>query len=99
MGSRVKIRSIEVFVLCAADSERPHWVSNFIVPRANEILIKLKTDSDIEGFGMATSYTPVEPIVEAFRGGIAEVILGSDALAPERLYQKLFGLTSQRLAY
>ena len=95
----MKIRSIEVFVLCAADSERPHWVSNFIVPRANEILVRLKTDSGIEGFGMATSYTSVEPIVEAFRGGIAEVVLGSDALAPERLYQKLFDLTSQRVAH
>ena len=99
MGSRVKIRSIEVFVLRAADSERPHWVSNLIVPRANEILVRLKTDSGIEGFGMATSYTSVEPIVEAFRGGIAEVVLGSDALAPERLYQKLFDLTSQRVAH
>ena len=94
----MKIKTIEVFALHAPDSERPHWVSNFIVPRANEILVQLKTDSGIEGFGMATSYTSVEPIVEAFRGGIAEFILGSDALAPERLYHRLFGLTSRRLA-
>src|SRR5262245_65149287 len=36
---------------------------------------------------------------EAFRSGIGEQILGSDPLAPERLYRKLFALTSQRLAH
>jgi D-galactarolactone cycloisomerase len=34
----------------------------------------------------------------AFRNGIGEQILGADALAPERLHQRLFDLTSQRLA-
>jgi hypothetical protein len=48
---------------------------------------------------LATSYTGVGQIVEAFRSGIGEQIHGSDPLAPERLYQKLFTLTSQRLAH
>jgi L-alanine-DL-glutamate epimerase-like enolase superfamily enzyme len=46
-----------------------------------------------------TSYTAVEQIAGAFRSGIGEQILGIDPLAPERLYQKLFALTSQRLAH
>ncbi|HZP93848.1 MAG TPA: mandelate racemase/muconate lactonizing enzyme family protein [Burkholderiales bacterium] len=95
----MKITHLEAFLLRAPDTGRPHWVSNFIVPRANEILVRMRTDSGIEGFGMATSYASAEPAAQVLRGGISELVLGADALAPERLYQKLFALTSQRLAY
>jgi D-galactarolactone cycloisomerase len=94
----MKISQLEVFILRAPDTGRPHWVSTFLVPRANEILVRLRTDEGVEGFGLATSYTSVEPAATAFRNGLGEQILGADALAPERLYQRLFDLTSQRLA-
>jgi L-alanine-DL-glutamate epimerase-like enolase superfamily enzyme len=95
----MQITSLEAFILQAPDTGRPHWVSNFIVPGANELLVRLRTDQGIEGFGMATCYTSIDPVVQAFRSGIGELILGADALAPERLYHKLFALTSQRLAH
>ena len=94
----MRIAELDVFVLRAPDSGRPHWVSHFIVPRANEILVRLRTDDGVEGFGLATSYTSVEPIVEVFRSGIGELIIGSNPLAPEQLYESLFSLTWQRLA-
>jgi len=94
----MRITELDVFVLRAPDSGRPHWVSHFIVPRANEILVQLRTDDGIEGFGLATSYASVEPIVEVFRNGIGELIIGSNPLAPEQLYESLFSLTWQRLA-
>jgi D-galactarolactone cycloisomerase len=94
----MRITELDVFVLQAPDSGRPHWVSHFIVPRANEILVRLRTDDGVEGFGLATSYTSVEPIVEVFRSGIGELIIGSNPLAPEQLYESLFSLTWQRLA-
>jgi D-galactarolactone cycloisomerase len=94
----MKITELEVHILRAPDEGRPHWVSHFIVPRANEILVRMRTDEGLEGIGLATSYTPIEAPIKAFRGGIAELIVGQDALAPERLYQRLFALTSQRAA-
>ena len=93
------ISSLEIHILRAPDTGRPHWVSNFIVPRANEILVRMRTDEGLEGIGLATSYTPIEAAVQAFRSAIADQIIGEDALAPERLYQKLFSLTWQRLAH
>ena len=72
--SNMKITNLEVFILRAPDTGRPHWVSNFIVPRANEILVRLKTDEGIEGFGIATSYTPIEAAIHTFRTGIGEQI-------------------------
>ena len=95
----MKITQLEVYVLRAPDTGRPHWVSHFIVPRANELLVRMRTDEGVEGIGLATSYGSIGPVVKCFRSGIAELILGADPLAPERLYQKLFALTSQRLAH
>ena len=52
----------------------------------------------VEGFGLATNYTDISPIAKVVKDGLADEILGMDALAPETLYQKLFGLTSNRRA-
>ena len=95
----MKITKLEVYILRAPDTGRPHWVSHFIVPKANEILVRMHTDQGIEGIGIATSYTPIEAAIKAFNTGIAELIIGADPLAPEQLYQKLFALTWQRLAF
>ena len=95
----MKITKLQVYILRAPDTGRPHWVSHFIVPKANEILVRLQTDEGIEGIGLATSYTPIEAAIHAFRSGIGDLIVGADPLAPEQLYQKLFGLTWQRLAH
>ncbi|MCC7486718.1 MAG: mandelate racemase/muconate lactonizing enzyme family protein [Burkholderiales bacterium] len=94
----MKITALEVYILRAPDTGRPHWVSHFAGPRANEILVRMRTDEGLEGVGIATSYTPIEAAVAAFRSGIADLVIGADPLAPERLYRKLFGLTSQRVA-
>jgi L-alanine-DL-glutamate epimerase-like enolase superfamily enzyme len=94
----MKITQLEIHILRAPDNGRPHWVSNFIVPRANELLVRMRTDQGVEGFGLATNYTPMDAVVKAFRTGISDLIIGQDPLAPERLYQRLFALTSQRLA-
>ena len=94
----MKIAKLDIYILRAPDMGRPHWVSNFIVPRANEILVRMHTDEGVEGVGLATSYTPIEAAIKAFRSGIAELVVGADPLAPERLYQKIFALTSQRIA-
>ena len=94
-----KIVGLEVFVLRAPDDHRPHWVSHFIAPRASEVLVRMRSSEGVDGFGLATSYTAVGQIVEVFRSGVGEQILGMDPLAPERLHQKLFALTSQRLAH
>jgi L-alanine-DL-glutamate epimerase-like enolase superfamily enzyme len=95
----MKITKLEVFTLRAPNEARPHWVSHFIVPKANETLVRLHTDAGLVGVGMSTNYGSLEAVEDAFRSGVGELILGADALAPERLYQKLFALTSQRIAH
>ena len=93
------ISDLDVFLLQGPENVRPHWVSNFTVPTANEILLRLRTDDGIEGFGLATSYTNAEPILHVFRSGITERLIGANPLAPEHIYEDLFSLTSKRLAH
>jgi D-galactarolactone cycloisomerase len=94
----MKITRVEVLALRAPAPERPHWTSHFIVPTANEILVRLYTDEGIDGFGLATSYVPIDFALKAWKGGLAEQIVGEDPLAPERLYAKLFALTTSKTA-
>jgi L-alanine-DL-glutamate epimerase-like enolase superfamily enzyme len=98
LPAAMKITRLEAYVLRAPDDGRPHWVSHFVVPKANEILVRMHTDQGIEGIGIATSYTPIEAAIHALSSGIGELIVGADPLAPEALYQKLFALTWQRVA-
>jgi L-alanine-DL-glutamate epimerase-like enolase superfamily enzyme len=95
----MKITNLQVYILRAPDTGRPHWVSHFTVPKASEILVRMQTDAGVEGIGLATSYTPIEAAVHAFRSGIGELIVGADPLAPEQLYQNLFALTWQRRSH
>ncbi|HSN38792.1 MAG TPA: hypothetical protein VLT92_01245, partial [Burkholderiales bacterium] len=78
----MKITRLDVYILRAPDTGRPHWVSHFIVPKANEILVRMQTDAGVEGIGIATSYTPIEAAIKAFNSGIAGLIVGADPLAP-----------------
>lgn len=94
-----KITDLSVYILRGPADDRPHWVSNFTVPTANEVLVRLRTDDGVEGFGLATSYTSAEPILDVFRSGIGDRIIGANPLQPERIYQDIFSLTSQRLAH
>jgi len=94
----MKITRAEVFTLRAAPPARPHWTSHFVVPTANELLVRLYTDEGIDGFGLATSYTPIDFLVRACKSGLADLLIGQDPLAPERLYRRLFELTTSRAA-
>ena len=95
----MKITKLEIHILRAPDEGlRPYWVSNFIVPKANEILVRMFTDEGIEGIGIATSYTPIEAAIKAFKTGIADYIIGEDPLAPEKLHDRIFWLTAKKIA-
>ena len=89
----MKIVDLEIYLLGGPQEQRPHWVSHFPVPAANELLVVLHTDSGLSGFGLASSNGSLEATAAMFNDGLKDIIVGADALAPERLYEQLFGLT------
>ena len=92
------IDSLEVYTLGNPNVVKPHWVSHFIVPTANELLIKIKTKNGNSGFGMATSYTDITPIIKPFKNGLQDLIIGEDPFCPEKIYDKIFKLTDTRIS-
>jgi len=59
------ISGLDVFVLKASSDSRPDWVSHFFVPSASEVLVQVHTNERVEGFGLATGYTDVSPMLAA----------------------------------
>jgi len=92
------IDGIEVYVLNNPKDVKPHWVSHFIVPTANELLIKIKTKNGNSGFGIATSYTDIKPIIKPFTNGLQDLVIGEDPFCPEKIYDKIFKLTDIRMS-
>ena len=92
------IDGIEVYVLNNPKDVKPHWVSHFIVPTANELLIKIKTNNGNSGFGVATSYTDIKPIIKPFTNGLQDLVIGEDPFCPEKIYDKIFKLTDTRMS-
>lgn len=95
------IKRLEVYALRGpkiAPSRQP-WTAHFPVPAGNEILVRLHTQGGKMGFGMASSYTDIQPLIHPWRTGFADLIVGEDAACPEKLVKKLFtDLSTSRLA-
>jgi hypothetical protein len=73
-----KIAKLDVHVLRnSLVDPRPDWVSHFMVPNANELLVRLTAEGGVEGFGLATSYADIGPLTRPFGNGIAELICPS----------------------
>ena len=60
------IDSLEVYILNNPVKVKPHWVSHFVVPTANELLIKIKNKDGNSGFGLATSYRTAQTALILF---------------------------------
>lgn len=95
----MKITDIRAYVLSDPNNGKAHWVSHFRVPHANELLVILETDEGIEGFGLTTSYTKIDPLVDALTSGLADFIIGADPLSPEQIYNNIFSTTWKRISF
>lgn len=94
----MRITKLEVLALRGPKIARPHWTSHFVVPAGNELLVKMHTSEGITGFGLATSYTSLDPLIKPWTNGYADLIVGKNPMSPERIYQDLFSLTTSRTA-
>ena len=95
----MKITDIRAYVLSDPNNGKAHWVSHFRVPHANELLVILETDEGIEGFGLTTSYTKIDPLVDALTSGLSDSIIGADPLSPEQIYNNIFSTTWKRISF
>ena len=95
----MKITDVEVYVLKGPAEARRHWVSHFPVPNANDLLVRLRTDEGLEGFGLGSSNSAIDATAALFADGLTARLVGQDPLSPERIYESIFALTYDRIAY
>ena len=75
------IRRVEVYALRGPRPPSDYWTAHFVVPPGNELLVKLETESGISGFGLATSYSSLDPILKPIKDGefVEKFLIGQDA--------------------
>lgn len=73
---------------------QPVWTAHECMDRAQMILVEVRTDSGLTGFGDIAG-GPQTVIVDLIRA-FADVIRGMDPLGHAEIWQKLFSLTSPR---
>lgn len=99
--SPTTIERLEVYALrgTPVPVQKQPWTAHFPVPPGNEILVQVHGKNGHSGFGLASSYTDIKPLVHPWKTGYGDLIVGEDAARTEQLFQKIFtDLTTSRLA-
>ena len=65
------IDTIEIYALKGPEQKKPFWVSHFIVPNANELLVKIKTKM----VSKVLVLPQVTPILPPYLNHLAMVLL------------------------
>ena len=89
----MKITDVLAYPL-AVDYDRPTWTAHERMERAQLVLIEVRTDQGITGFGEAAG-GPQKQICDLVKT-FADVVRGMDPLGHAEIWQKLFSLTSPR---
>ncbi len=78
----------------AADLEQPCWTAHERMARAQLVLVEVRTDQGLVGFGEIAGGP--QTVICDYTKLFAEVIKGMDPLGHAEIWQKLFSLTSPR---
>jgi len=76
----MKITKLDIYILRAPDDSRPHWVSHFIVPKANEILVRMHTGAEQPGAVVDIKKIPELRAIQLDASGL---VLGAAVCAAE----------------
>ena len=89
----MKITDVLAYPL-AVDYDRPTWTAHERMEREQLVLIEVRTDQGISGFGEAAG-GPQKQICDLVKI-FADVVKGMDPMGHAEIWQKLFSLTSPR---
>lgn len=87
------IESIETFVLKVPLGEERFFSSQCAFPARNSLLLRIRTDTGITGWGEGGQYGPPEPVATCINAVLAPLILGRDPGQPRRIWEELYAAT------
>ncbi len=89
----MQIESIETFVLKVPLGEERFFSSQCAFPARNSLLVRIRTDTGITGWGEGGQYGPPEPVATCINAVLAPLILGRDPGQPRRIWEELYAAT------
>lgn len=89
----MRIESIETFVLRVPLVEERFFSSQCAFPARNSLLVCVRTDTGITGWGEGGQYGPPEPVAACINTVLAPLILGRDPKQPRRIWEELYAAT------
>ncbi|MEA3406846.1 MAG: mandelate racemase/muconate lactonizing enzyme family protein [Chloroflexota bacterium] len=89
----MRIESIETFILKVPLGEKRFFSSQCAFPARNSLLVRIRTDAGITGWGEGGQYGPPEPVATCINAVLAPRILGRDPKQPRRIWEELYAAT------
>jgi L-alanine-DL-glutamate epimerase-like enolase superfamily enzyme len=92
----MKISSVEAHAI-SIELDRMYWVSRFPLKTASEIIVEIRADDGVTGYGVIHG-RPIKEIVAIVQALEGELV-GMDALSHEDVWWKIFSLTTTRYGH
>jgi D-galactarolactone cycloisomerase len=89
----MRISSIETFILRVALGNQRFYSSQCAFPERNSLLVRVKTDTGLCGWGEGGQYGPAEPVAACINAVLAPQIMGCDPRQPTRLWDEMYAAT------
>jgi len=89
----MKITEINTFILSVPLGKRSFYSSQCVFPERNSLIVQIKTDEGIVGWGEGGQYGPPEPVAACINFVIKPLILNEDPREPVKLWEKMYAFT------
>ena len=89
----MKITEINTFILRVPLGKRYFYSSQCVFPERNSLIVQIKTDKGIVGWGEGGQYGPPEPVAACINFVIKPLILNEDPREPVKLWEKMYAFT------
>ena len=89
----MKIQSIETYVLRMPLGERKFYSSQCAFPERNSLLVAVRTDTGLCGWGEGGQCGPAQPVASCIDEILAPMIIGRDPLTPAVIWEDLYSAT------
>ena len=89
----MKITKIETFTLRIPLGKERFFSSQCAFPERNSLLVRIQTDSGIDGWGEGGQYGPPQPVASCINDILAPMLIGREPLQPIALWEEMYAAT------
>jgi D-galactarolactone cycloisomerase len=92
-GPSVKITEISTHILRVPLGDRTFYSSQAAFPERNSLLVRIRTDDGLEGWGEGGQYGPPSPVAAVIDDVLAPRLIGRTPDQPVRIWEELYSFS------